>query len=126
MGKSTNGGRTARDGTVVLKDDMAYFWQCQSPGTTGQMKGCGFFKILDMRGEGRGPCVGFDEEEEGHGGDKGGGEGRAGTAENGVNGVDKASASVSANTATTAEAPNEDGKSTMGVCDAEEERADVL
>jgi hypothetical protein len=42
----------------VLEDDMVWFWQCQSPGQTGEMKGCGFFKVLDMKGEGRGPCIG--------------------------------------------------------------------
>jgi len=42
----------------VVEDDMAFFWQCQSPGQTGDMKGCGFFRILDMGAEGRGRCVG--------------------------------------------------------------------
>ena len=42
----------------LIKDDMVFFWQCQSPGQTGDLKGCGFFKILDLRAEGRGPCVG--------------------------------------------------------------------
>lgn len=41
----------------VLDDDMVFFWQCQSPGQTGDLKGCGFFKILDVKGEGRGPCM---------------------------------------------------------------------
>lgn len=41
----------------VVEDDMVFFWQCQSPGQTGEMKGCGFFKILDLKAEGRGPCV---------------------------------------------------------------------
>ena len=41
----------------IKPDDMSFFWQCQSPGQTGDLKGCGFFKILDMRAEGRGPCV---------------------------------------------------------------------
>ncbi|BEJ13347.1 hypothetical protein CspHIS471_0305210 [Cutaneotrichosporon sp. HIS471] len=44
----------------VVDDDMVYFWQCQTPMRTSDMKGCGFFKILDMRGEGRGPCCGDD------------------------------------------------------------------
>ena len=47
-----------RDGRDLLEDDMAFFWQCQSPGQTGDMKGCGFFTVLDMVAEGRGPCVG--------------------------------------------------------------------
>jgi hypothetical protein len=47
-----------RDDDDVIDDDMAFFWQCQSPGQTGDMKGCGFFKVLDMVAEGRGPCVG--------------------------------------------------------------------
>jgi len=42
----------------MVKDDMVFFWQCQSPGQTGDLKGCGFFRILDMIAEGRGPCVG--------------------------------------------------------------------
>ncbi|WVR03945.1 hypothetical protein IAU60_000944 [Kwoniella sp. DSM 27419] len=42
----------------VIIDDMLFFWQCQSPGQTGDLKGCGFFKILDMAKEGRGPCIG--------------------------------------------------------------------
>lgn len=41
----------------IVDDDMVFFWQCQAPGQTGDMKGCGFFRILDMRAEGRGPCV---------------------------------------------------------------------
>jgi len=45
----------------VVDDDMVFFWQCQSPGQTGDMKGCGFFRILDMRAEGRGPCLGDQE-----------------------------------------------------------------
>lgn len=49
-------------GLGVVDDDMVFFWQCQSPGTTGDMKGCGFFKILDMKGEGRGPCWGDEVE----------------------------------------------------------------
>lgn len=60
-------GVTRKSGTVsngVVDDDMVYFWQCQSPSRTGEMKGCSFFKILDMRGEGRGPCWG-DERVEG-------------------------------------------------------------
>jgi hypothetical protein len=41
----------------MVDDDMAYFWQCQSSGQTGDMKGCGFFRLLDMKAEGRGPCL---------------------------------------------------------------------
>ena len=44
--------------TSVRADDMVYFWQCQSPGNTGELKGCGFFRVLDMGKEGRGPCWG--------------------------------------------------------------------
>ncbi len=47
-----------KGGLKVIDDDMVFFWQCQSPGQTGNMKGCGFFRILEMKGEGRGPCVG--------------------------------------------------------------------
>ena len=45
-------------GPRMTEDDMVFFWQCQSPGQTGDLKGCGFFRILDMKAEGRGPCVG--------------------------------------------------------------------
>ncbi|OCF39596.1 hypothetical protein I317_06611 [Kwoniella heveanensis CBS 569] len=41
----------------LIEDDMLFFWQCQSPGQTGDLKGCGFFRILDMKKEGRGPCI---------------------------------------------------------------------
>ncbi|KAL1409494.1 hypothetical protein Q8F55_003477 [Vanrija albida] len=54
---STNGQKRTINGVEVVDDDMVYFWQCQSPTSTGELKGCGFFKILDMKGEGRGPCV---------------------------------------------------------------------
>ncbi|GHJ88607.1 hypothetical protein NliqN6_5009 [Naganishia liquefaciens] len=37
---------------------MIYFWQCQSSSVTGSEKGCGFFRVLDWRTEGRGPCLG--------------------------------------------------------------------
>lgn len=37
---------------------MIYFWQCQSSSITGSEKGCGFFRVLDWRAEGRGPCIG--------------------------------------------------------------------
>lgn len=53
---SPSKGTVLKEG--VIEDDMVWFWQCQSPGQTGEMKGCGFFKILDMKGEGRGPCIG--------------------------------------------------------------------
>jgi len=45
------------EGQEIVHDDMIYFWQCQAPGQTGDMKGCGFFRILDMKAEGRGPCI---------------------------------------------------------------------
>jgi hypothetical protein len=41
----------------IVEDDMVFFWQCQSTCLTGDLKGCGFFKILDMKAEGRGPCI---------------------------------------------------------------------
>jgi hypothetical protein len=44
----------------VVEDNMVFFWQCQSPGQTGDLRGCGFFRILDMKAEGRGPCIGED------------------------------------------------------------------
>jgi hypothetical protein len=49
--------RKLYEGQEVVDDDMIFFWQCQAPGQTGDMKGCGFFRILDMKGEGRGPCI---------------------------------------------------------------------
>lgn len=57
-------GSGAVSAAGVVDDNMVYFWQCQSPSRTGDMKGCGFFKILDMRGEGRGPCWGDERGEE--------------------------------------------------------------
>nr|ODN87339.1 hypothetical protein L203_03612 [Cryptococcus depauperatus CBS 7841] len=41
----------------LVDDDMVFFWQCQSPTQTGEENGCGFFRLLDMRKEGRGPCI---------------------------------------------------------------------
>lgn len=41
----------------VVADDMIHFWQCQSAAQTGELKGCGFFRILDAEAEGRGPFV---------------------------------------------------------------------
>ncbi|WWC87731.1 uncharacterized protein L201_002623 [Kwoniella dendrophila CBS 6074] len=54
---SAKNKETTQDDNII-EDDMMYFWQCQSPSQTGDMKGCGFFKILDMKKEGRGPCLG--------------------------------------------------------------------
>ena len=48
---------TIQAGSLMMEDDMVFFWQCQCPGQTGDMKGCGFFRILDMKAEGRGPCI---------------------------------------------------------------------
>ncbi|KGB78423.3 hypothetical protein CNBG_4261 [Cryptococcus deuterogattii R265] len=42
----------------IIEDDMVFFWQCQSASQTGVGRGCGFFRILDMKKEGRGPCIG--------------------------------------------------------------------
>ncbi|WVF67092.1 hypothetical protein IAT40_001837 [Kwoniella sp. CBS 6097] len=50
-------GKADIESSLIIEDDMLFFWQCQSPGQTGDMKGCGFFKILDMKKEGRGPCI---------------------------------------------------------------------
>lgn len=36
---------------------IRFFWQCQA-GQQNEGKGCHFFKFLDLRGEGRGPCIG--------------------------------------------------------------------
>ncbi|WWC68770.1 uncharacterized protein I206_102705 [Kwoniella pini CBS 10737] len=54
---SAGAGLCKEKGDDFVIDDMLYFWQCQSPAKTGDMKGCGFFKILDMKKEGRGPCL---------------------------------------------------------------------
>ncbi|KAK8861429.1 hypothetical protein IAR55_002248 [Kwoniella newhampshirensis] len=51
-------GRAPIQSSGIVDDDMLFFWQCQSPTQTGELKGCGFFKILDMKREGRGPCCG--------------------------------------------------------------------
>jgi hypothetical protein len=40
---------------------MKFFYQCQSQTQTGDLKGCGFFRVLDMEAEGRGPCLGWSE-----------------------------------------------------------------
>lgn len=48
----------ASSNTNIIEDDMVFFWQCQSATQTGVGKGCGFFRILDMKKEGRGPCIG--------------------------------------------------------------------
>jgi len=49
--------RRNSSGVEMIDDDMVFFWQCQSPGQTGDVKGCGFFRILDMEAEGRGPSI---------------------------------------------------------------------
>jgi hypothetical protein len=41
-------GQAEADGS-----DMNYFWQCNAGARTEQ-KGCSFFKLLDMKSEGRG------------------------------------------------------------------------
>nr|XP_031863086.1 uncharacterized protein CI109_001564 [Kwoniella shandongensis]KAA5530158.1 hypothetical protein CI109_001564 [Kwoniella shandongensis] len=61
LGAPNSPSKTARaqmQDPGVIDDDMVFFWQCQSPTQTGELKGCGFFKILDMKKEGRGPCCG--------------------------------------------------------------------
>jgi len=62
--RKTKPGASAKDeetiswaDSEVVDDDMVFFWQCQSPGQTGDLKGCGFFRLLDMEAEGRGPCI---------------------------------------------------------------------
>ncbi|KDQ60675.1 hypothetical protein JAAARDRAFT_55409 [Jaapia argillacea MUCL 33604] len=51
---------------AVLKPDMKnrhrgrvdrFWWHCNA-GAQNEGKDCGFWKVLDMKGEGRGPCVG--------------------------------------------------------------------
>jgi len=58
VGDDVSGSPKTKDGPGLIDDDMVFFWQCQSPGRTGDLKGCGFFRILDMKAEGRGSCVG--------------------------------------------------------------------
>lgn len=47
------------DDLSPLASDMAFFYQCQSSAVTGELKGCGFFRLLDIVREGRGPCLGL-------------------------------------------------------------------
>lgn len=37
--------------------ELQYFWQCQGS-LQNEGKGCRFFRLLNMHGEGRGPCLG--------------------------------------------------------------------
>lgn len=44
------------------KDMVAkYWWTCYA-GAQNDGKGCGFWKVMDMKAEGRGPCVGEQPE----------------------------------------------------------------
>lgn len=42
-------------GRDIVDDGMAFFWQCQAS-RSGRAE-CGGFRVLDMRAEGRGPCM---------------------------------------------------------------------
>lgn len=44
------------NGREIVDDGMAFFWQCQAS-RAGKPE-CGGFKLLDIRAEGRGPCMG--------------------------------------------------------------------
>lgn len=56
--ETPTGSPRPADRTVGLAlAGMVYFWQCQSSSVTGSEKGCGFFRVLDWRTEGRGPCM---------------------------------------------------------------------
>lgn len=43
------------NGRDIVDDGMAFFWQCQAS-RAGKVE-CGAFKVLDMKAEGRGPCM---------------------------------------------------------------------
>lgn len=57
---------------TILRPDMKnwtdghtdkYWWACYA-GAQNDGKGCNFWKVMDMKKEGRGPCVGDAEEEQ--------------------------------------------------------------
>jgi hypothetical protein len=39
-------------------DEITFFYRCQSSSATGDVKGCGFFQLLDCEKEGKGPLIG--------------------------------------------------------------------
>lgn len=39
-------------------DEIMFFYRCQSSSATGDVKGCGFFQLLDCKKEGKGPLIG--------------------------------------------------------------------
>lgn len=43
------------NGREIVDDGMAFFWQCQAS-RAGKVE-CSAFKILDIKAEGRGPCM---------------------------------------------------------------------
>lgn len=43
------------NGREIVDDGMVFFWQCQAS-RAGKVE-CGAFKILDIKAEGRGPCM---------------------------------------------------------------------
>lgn len=48
-------GVSTVNGREIVDDGMVFFWQCQAA-KAGKVE-CNAFKILDVRGEGRGPCM---------------------------------------------------------------------
>ncbi len=59
-GAEASAASTTEDRTVsVLDEEMVFFWMCDGSAVTGALSGCGYFKLLDMRAEGRGPCIGW-------------------------------------------------------------------
>jgi hypothetical protein len=38
-------------------EETVFFYRCQSTALTGEVKGCGFFQLLDCTAEGKGPLV---------------------------------------------------------------------
>lgn len=48
-------GISTVNGREIVDDGMVFFWQCQAA-KAGKVE-CNAFKILDVRGEGRGPCM---------------------------------------------------------------------
>jgi hypothetical protein len=39
-------------------EEIIFFYRCQSSSATGDVKGCGFFQLLDCEKEGKGPLIG--------------------------------------------------------------------
>lgn len=58
MSSASSEEATPTSSSLDPGDDIIYFYRCQSMSLTGELKGCGFFKLLDCVKEGRGPLIG--------------------------------------------------------------------